>query len=66
MSARNETIALIARQIAMHNGQNFFALDDKQCTALGVLAGNIMATVERKMTARDSGIRDYLKRIGWL
>lgn len=49
MQTRETALILIARQIAIHNGQQLDKLSPKQHAVLMTLAGNIMATVERNM-----------------
>lgn len=60
MSARSETLFLVARQIATFNGQIFDKLDMRKRAATLTLAENILATVERKLRAEDNCLLDHL------
>lgn len=61
MTARKETINLIARQIALSEQRIFAKLDPKNLTRLETMAEGIVATVERKMRAQGNGMALALK-----
>jgi hypothetical protein len=51
MTTRDECKTLIARQIAIHEGRNWTRLPEKNRIDYLTLAGNILATVERNISA---------------
>lgn len=54
---RDETLTLIARQIAISEGRVWNSITHNTRAELLTLAGNILATVERRMRAWDWGLR---------
>lgn len=66
MTARSETITLIARQVATFNGVSYSMLATKPALAkrkasFDTLAESILATVERRLRAEDNCILDHLQ-----